>query len=233
VLEIYRRTAMNPGEEWLEFLNTMAGQAAIAIDSASLFQDLQRANAELTLAYDAAIEGWSQALEISGRESPEHIQRVVRLSTELAHAIGVNDNELIHIRRGALLHDIGKMGIPETILNKVEPLTEEEWGIIRQHPQFAFQLLSTLVYQASTLDIPHRHHEKWDGSGYPDGLREEQIPLSARIFAVVDVFDALTSPRPYREAVSPEEALAYIEDQSGKHFDPSVASVFLRRMKKD
>jgi len=232
VLEVYRRSAMKPAEEWLEFLTTLAGQAAIAIDSASLFRDLQQANSELTLAYDAAIEGWSQALEISGRESPEHIQRVVRLATELAHAVGVNDNELIHIRRGALLHDIGKMGIPENILNKVEPLTEEDWAIIRQHPQFAFQLLSTLVYQATTLDIPHRHHEKWDGSGYPDGLREEQIPLAARIFAVVDVFDALTSPRPYRPAYSQEEALAYIENQSGRHFDPSITSVFVRRMKK-
>ena len=232
VLEVYRRAAMRPTEEWLEFLTTLAGQAAIAIDSASLFRDLQRANAELTLAYDAAIEGWAQALELSGRENADHVQRVVKMTTELAHSMGVSENELVHVRRGALLHDIGKMGIPESILNKVEPLTDQEWAVIRKHPQFSVQLLSTLIYQAATLDIPRHHHEKWDGSGYPEGIKEEQIPLAARIFAVVDVYDALTTPRPYRPAYSHEEALAYIREQTGRHFDPAVVAAFLRKIGK-
>ncbi len=232
VLEIYRRKNINPGEEWLEFLNTMAGQAAIAIDSASLFQELQRANAELTLAYDAAIEGWSQVLELSGRESTEHIRRVVNLTMELSRILGINEKELVHVRRGALLHDIGEMGIPENILHKSGALTTDEWQVIQQHPQLAFQLLSPLNYLASALDIPQHHHEKWDGSGYPGGLRGEQIPLPARIFAVADVYDALTSPRPYRPAHSPQYALEYIRDQSGQHFDPAVVSVFLKRTKR-
>ncbi len=229
VLEIYRRTQMKPGEEWLEFLTTLAGQAAIAIDSASLFRDLQRANAELTLAYDAAIEGWSQVLEISGRESQEHIRRVVKLTMELAHVMGMNEKDLIHIRRGALLHDIGEMGIPENILQKTVPLSEEDWKIIRQHPLLGYQLLSPLSYLASALDIPHHHHERWDGSGYPDGLAGEQIPIAARIFAVVDVYDALISARPYRPAMQQQEAIRFIQEQSSKYFDPAVVSVFLRR----
>ncbi len=232
VLEIFQRKSLKTSEEWLEFLNTLAGQAAIAIDSASLFQDLQRANAELTLAYDAAIEGWSQVLEISGRESAEHIHRVVKLTVEMSRLMGITDKELVHIRRGALLHDIGEVGIPEYILHKVEPLTNEEWNIIRQHPQLAFQLLSPLDYLASALDIPHHHHEKWDGSGYPDGLKGDQIPLAARIFSVVDVYDALTSPRPYRQAKTYQEALAYIRQHADQHFDPAVVSIFLQRMNK-
>ena len=232
VLEIYRRFPLKLGEEGLEFLNTLAGQAAIAIDSASLFQDLQRANAELTLAYDAAIEGWSQVLEISGRESIEHIHRVVKLTLELAHAMGFSDKELIHIRRGALLHDIGEMGVPESVLHKTSQLNEEEWKLIRQHPVLAYQLLSPLTHLTPALDIPHHHHEKWDGSGYPDGLKGDQIPLAARLFAVADVYDALTSLRPYRPALSHQEALKIIREQIGRHFDPSVVAVFLQKINK-
>jgi HD-GYP domain-containing protein (c-di-GMP phosphodiesterase class II) len=229
VLEIYRRSTLNAGEEWLEFLNILAGQAAIAIDSASLFQDLQRANAELTLAYDAAIEGWSQVLELSGRESTEHIHRVVGLTMELARLMGINEKDLVHIRRGALLHDIGEMGIPEKILHKAGPLTDDEWKIIRQHPQLAYQLLSPLNYLAPALDIPHYHHEKWDGSGYPEGLLGEQIPLAARIFSVADVYDALTSVRPYRPANSHQHAMEHIQNFSGIYFDPAVVTVFIQR----
>jgi HD-GYP domain-containing protein (c-di-GMP phosphodiesterase class II) len=232
VLEIYRRSPLKLGEEWLEFLNTLAGQAAIAIDSASLFQDLQRANTELTLAYDAAIEGWSQVLEISGRESTEHIHRVVKLTLELAHSMGFSDKELVHIRRGALLHDIGEMGIPEEVLHKAGPLTDEEWKLIQQHPTLAYQLLSPLNNLAPALDIPHYHHEKWDGSGYPDGLKGDQIPLAARIFSVADVYDALVSTRPYRPARSHQESLKIIQEQIGGHFDPKVVAVFLQKFNK-
>ncbi len=232
VLEIYRRSALIAGEEWLEFLNILAGQAAIAIDSAALFQELQRANSELTLAYDAAIEGWSQVLELSGRESADHNHRVVNLTMELARLMGINDKEMVHIRRGALLHDIGEMGIPEIILHKTGPLTEEEWKIIRQHPLLAHQLLSPLSYLAPALDIPHYHHEKWDGSGYPDGLTGERIPLAARIFSVADVYDALTSVRPYRPAYPPGEALEHIRNLAGTHFDPAVVSLFMERIRR-
>jgi HD-GYP domain-containing protein (c-di-GMP phosphodiesterase class II) len=232
VLEVYHRSSLKLGEEWLEFLNTLAGQAAIAIDSASLFQDLQRANAELTLAYDAAIEGWSQVLEISGRESTEHIHRVVKLTVDMAHSMGFSDKDLIHIRHGALLHDIGEMGIPENVLHKSGPLSDEEWMLIRQHPVLAYQLLAPLNYLTPALDIPHHHHEKWDGSGYPDGLKGDQIPLAARIFAIADVYDALSSSRPYRPAMPHQDSLLLIRELSGKHFDPTVVAIFLQRMKR-
>ncbi len=133
----------------------------------------------------------------------------------------------VHIRRGALLHDIGKMGIPDQILLKPGPLTEEEWEVIRQHPRYAYELLSSISYLGPALDIPHYHHEKWDGSGYPHGLKQKQIPLYARLFAVIDVYDALTSNRPYRPAWPKEKAVAYIRDETGKHFDPAIAREFL------
>jgi HD-GYP domain-containing protein (c-di-GMP phosphodiesterase class II) len=142
--------------------------------------------------------------------------------------MGVEEADLVHIRRGALLHDIGKMGIPDSILLKPGPLTEDEWIIMRKHPVYALELLSPIAYLRPALDIPYAHHEKWDGTGYPRGLKETQIPLAARIFAVTDVWDALTSDRPYRPAWAPEQALAYIREQAGRHFDPAVVEAFLR-----
>jgi HD-GYP domain-containing protein (c-di-GMP phosphodiesterase class II) len=228
VLEVYRRQTLKPGEDWLEFLTTLAGQAAIAIDSAALFQDLQKTNAELVLAYDAAIEGWSHVLELTGRETKDHIARVVRSTLDLARILGINDRELVHIRRGAFLHDIGEVGISEDILQKPGPLTEVERITVQQHPLIAYQLLAPVSYLATALDIPHYHHERWDGSGYPEGLQREHIPTAARIFAVADVYDAFTSPRPYRPARSHREALEYIRTQSHKHFDPEVVNAFLQ-----
>ena len=231
VLEIYHRSLLQPDDDWLDFLSTMANQAAVAIDSASLFLDLQRTNAELSLAYDAAIESWAQVLELSNRENGAHAYRVVELTIKLARSMGIAEQELIHFRRGALLHDVGKLGIPENILNKPGPLDEAEWKIMQSHPQLAYDLLSSVNYLAPALDIPHYHHERWDGSGYPEGLREDQIPFPARLFAVVDVYDALTSTRPYRPAWSRQVVLNYIQQSSGKLFDPTVVKALMLVMK--
>jgi putative two-component system response regulator len=144
----------------------------------------------------------------------------------MAKKVGLSKEELVHVRRGALLHDIGKMGIPDSILHKPGPLTDEEWVIMRKHPQYAFEMLSPISYLRPALDIPGCHHEKWDGSGYPRGLIGKQIPLEARIFALIDVYDALTSDRPYRKAWSKEKAISYMRDASGSHFDPNLVPLF-------
>jgi putative nucleotidyltransferase with HDIG domain len=226
VLETFHRTRLEPDPEWLSFLETLAGQAAIAVDNAALFNDLQRSNTELHLAYDTTIEGWSCALDLRDKETEGHTLRVTELTVRLARAMGINESDLTHVRRGALLHDIGKMGIPDSILLKPGALTEEEWIIMRKHPVYALDLLSRIPYLRPALDIPYYHHEKWDGSGYPCKLRGEQIPLAARIFAVADVWDALRSDRPYRAGWPEEKAREYIISESGKHFDPKVIEVF-------
>ena len=227
VLEIFYRTVFEAETEWLNFLETLAGQAAIAIDNATLFKGLQLSNIQLTMAYDATIDGWSHALDLRDKETEGHTQRVTEITMRLAQAMDISDTELVHIRRGALLHDIGKMGVPDGILFKPDKLTDEEWDIMKMHPQFAYDMLSPIAYLKPALDIPYCHHEKWDGTGYPQGLKGEQIPLAARIFAMVDVYDALTSDRPYREAWLKEKTLEYIRKQNGKHFDPQLVEVFL------
>jgi PAS domain S-box-containing protein len=230
VMEVYRRTHRLAAGEWFTFLETLAGQAAITIDNAQLFDNLQRANMEMAIAYEATIEGWSRALDMRETEAEGHAQRIADLTMTLARIVGVRDSELQHIRRGALLHDIGKMGIPDRILLKKSKLTKKETEEIQRHPTLAYQMLQPIQYLRLAIDIPYCHHEKWDGTGYPRKLNGEEIPLAARIFAVVDVWDALTSPRPYREAWTKKKALAYIESQSGKHFDPQVVRAFLRLM---
>jgi len=180
------------------------------------------------LAYDTTLEGWARALELRDEETEGHSQRVTEMTLRLARAMGISDAELAHVRHGVLLHDIGKMGIPDGILFKPGSLTEEEWEIMRRHPTYAYELLSPIRYLRPALDIPYSHHEKWDGTGYPEGLKGEQIPLAARIFAVVDVWDALRADRPYRPAWSEEEVIEYIREQAGKHFDPQVVEIFLR-----
>jgi putative nucleotidyltransferase with HDIG domain len=227
VLEIYHRSPLNPEDEWLNFLEVLAGQAAIAIDNAQLLQGLQRSNMEIVVAYDATIEGWSRAMDLRDKETEGHTQRVTTLTLKLARAMGIPESDILHIQRGGLLHDIGKLGVPDNILLKQAPLTDEEWAIMRQHPTYAFNMLSPIVYLKKALDIPYSHHEKWDGTGYPRGLQGEQISLAARIFAVVDVWDALTSDRPYRAAWTRDKTIAYIKEQSGHHFDPQVVSTFL------
>jgi putative nucleotidyltransferase with HDIG domain len=228
VLEVFHRAPLDTGLDWVNFLETLAGQAAIAVDNTQLFDTLQRSNADLTVAYDATIEGWSAALDLRDRETEGHSQRVTEMTMQVARSLGIGEAELVHVRRGALLHDIGKMGVPDSILLKPDKLSDEEWVIMRRHPQFAFDMLSPIAYLRPALDIPYCHHEKWDGTGYPRGLKGEQIPLAARLFAVVDVWDALQSDRPYRKAWPEEKALEHIKAGSGTHFDPEVVKVFLK-----
>ena len=227
VLELYHRSSFPTDPEWNDLLNLLAGQAAIAMDNAMLFNGLEHANTELELAYDATIEGWSQALELRDHVTGGHTRRILETTITLAGEMGIPDSELQNIRRGVLLHDIGKMGVPDQILLKPGPLNEEEWEVMRQHPINAHRLLSKIPYLRSALDIPYYHHEKWDGSGYPLGLKGEQIPLSARIFSVVDVYDALSHDRPYRSAWPKEKIIDYIKEQSGRYFDPRVVETFL------
>ena len=227
VLELFHRTPLASDSEWLSFLETLAGQAAVAIDNAQLFESVQQANIELILAYDATLEGWVRALDLRDEETSGHTQRVTDLTVRLARALGVDEAEVVDIRRGALLHDIGKMGIPDHILRKPGPLDAEEQAIMRRHPLYAYELLSPITFLRNALQIPYCHHERWDGSGYPRGLKGEQIPLAARIFAVVDVWDALRSDRPYRAAWPADKARQYIREQAGTHFDPAVVQAFL------
>jgi HD-GYP domain-containing protein (c-di-GMP phosphodiesterase class II) len=227
VLEVFGRQPFNIDRGWEEYLATLAGQAAVAVDSGCLFEGLQRSNIDLTMAYEATIEGWSRALDMRDKETEGHTQRVTELTERLARAMGFDGQALVHIHRGSLLHDIGKMGVPDHILLKPGPLTDEEWVLMRRHPALAYELLSPIEYLARALDIPYCHHEKWDGTGYPRGLAGEAIPLAARVFAIIDVWDALRSDRPYRPAWPEAKALGYIREQTGKHFDPHVTEAFL------
>jgi putative two-component system response regulator len=192
--------------------------------------DLLQAHGELQDAYEATLKGWVRALDFRDNETGDHSRRVTLLTVELARLMGMSDSELIHVRRSALLHDIGKIGVPDHILHKPGPLTEDEWVIMRKHPQFAHDMLAPIEYLRSALDIPFCHHERWDGTGYPRGLKGEQIPLIARIFAVVDVWDALSSDRPYRKAWSYEKIVEHMRQQSGTHFDPKAVELFLQMM---
>ena len=193
-------------------------------------QEIQALNSELLVAYDETLAGWARALDLRDKSTEDHSLRVMDLTMELAHALGIAEYDLIHIRRGALLHDIGKMGIPDSILLKPGPLNEEEWRIMRMHPEFAFDLLSKIPFLKPALDIPYCHHEKWDGSGYPRGLAGNRIPLAARIFSVVDVWDALGSDRPYRGKWAKRKIIDYIREESGTRFDPEIVDLFLKKI---
>ncbi len=228
VLEVFHRSPLDADDDWLVFFQALAEQTAIAIDSATLFTDLQRSNADLKLAYDATLLGWSHALDLRDKETEGHTQRVTKMSIQLARAFGLSEEAIIHIRRGALLHDMGKMGVPDAVLLKPNALTDEDWLQMRRHPQYAYDMLAEIDYLRPALDIPYCHHEKWDGTGYPRGLKGQEIPLAARLFAVVDVWDALYYDRPYRKGWTMDHTLEYIREQSGKHFDPDVVEVFLR-----
>ncbi|HEX9331332.1 MAG TPA: HD domain-containing phosphohydrolase [Anaerolineales bacterium] len=231
VLEMFHRSPLRWDTDLRNFLAMVGGQAAIAIDSAKMFSELQKSNVELSLAYDATIEGLSRALDLRDKETKEHTSRVTNITVKLAARLGVDQSNLIHIRRGAMLHDIGKVAIPDQILFKPGPLAEEEWRIMRRHPDIAVELLSTVSYLEPALEIPHWHHEKWNGTGYPDGLDHEHIPFSARLFALVDVYDALISNRPYRSAWPKQDAIRYIASEAGKHFDPKIVPDFLDLVK--
>jgi GAF domain-containing protein len=233
VFEVFHRSPLTPTPDWMEFLHTLAGQAAIAIDSSQLFENLQRSNQELIQAYDTTLEGWARALELRDRETEGHTRRVTELTMRLARYIGVNDGEMVNIYRGVLLHDIGKMGVPDHILKKRGKLTGEEWAEMRQHPVYAYNLLSPISFLRGVLDIPYCHHEHWNGSGYPRGLKGEQIPLAARIFSVVDNWDALLSDRPYRSAWPIEKVKAYLRETAGTVLDPRIVEIFLSMIEKD
>lgn len=233
VFEVFHRMPLSPTPDWMEFLHTLAGQAAIAIDSSQLFENLQRSNQELIQAYDTTLEGWARALELRDRETEGHTRRVTELTIRLARYMGVRDHELVNIHRGVLLHDIGKMGVPDHILKKKGELTKEEWAEMCQHPVYAYNLLSPISFLRGVLDIPYCHHEHWDGSGYPRGLRSEQIPLAARIFSVVDNWDALLSDRPYRKAWPREKVIRHLQEIAGKVLDPKIVEIFLRMIEKE
>jgi PAS domain S-box-containing protein/putative nucleotidyltransferase with HDIG domain len=228
VLEIFHRTALDPDEEWFDFLKALAGQAAIAIENVMLFDGLQRSNSELAAAYDLTIEGWSRALDLRDQETEWHTQRVTGMTVKLARVMGLSEAELIQVRWGALLHDIGKMGIPDSILHKPGCLTPDEWYIMKKHPSLAYELLAPIRYLRWALDIPYCHHERWDGSGYPHGLKGLEIPFTARIFTVVDVWDALSSDRPYRVAWPEKKVREHLQVLVGTHFDPQVVEKFIQ-----
>ncbi|MBI4770993.1 MAG: GAF domain-containing protein [Chloroflexi bacterium] len=210
-----------------DLLATFANQAAVALENARLFEALQQSHLELTRAYDTTLEGWSRALDLRDEETEGHTQRVTEITVRLARATGIDGEALVQVRRGALLHDIGKMGIPDGVLRKPGPLSDDEWAIMRRHPGYAYELLAPIGYLRPALEIPYCHHEKWDGSGYPRGLAGEAIPLAARLFAVVDVWDALRSDRPYRQAWPAERVREHIQRGSGEHFDPRAVRSFL------
>jgi PAS domain S-box-containing protein/putative nucleotidyltransferase with HDIG domain len=232
VLEIFHKGSLPSDPQWLSLLDSMASQAAIAIDNAALFEEAQRANADLRRAYDATIEGWARALEMRDGDTEGHSERVTEMAIQLARLVGIKESDLVDLRYGALLHDIGKMGIPDTILLKPARLTEEEWVIMRKHPTLSKEMLESIEFLKNSLDIPWCHHEKWDGTGYPRGLKGEEIPLMARVFSIIDAWDALRSDRPYRKAMADEEALKIIHDGVGKNYDPFVAEKFYQLIKK-
>lgn len=211
----------------LNLISAFANQAAVAIDNARLFEGLQASNDELQEAYHETLVGWVRALDLRDKETEGHTKRVTALTDKLARKMGIEEDRLIHIERGALLHDIGKMAIPDGILLKPAALTPEERILIQKHPVYAYEMLSPIQFLQPALDIPYCHHEKWDGTGYPRGLSGETIPLAARIFAVVDVWDALISDRPYRKGLPPDDVKRKIREDAGKHFDPQVVEVFL------
>ncbi|HYM69035.1 MAG TPA: GAF domain-containing protein [bacterium] len=233
VLQVFYRRPVLFEEDWLEFLDTLAGQTAIAISDARQFEALQRSNADLALAYDTTLAGWARAMEHRDREVEGHTQRVMDLTVRLAGRLGVSADEVVHIRRGVLLHDVGKLGVSDAVLFKRGPLTDEEREMMERYPAYAYELLTPIPYLRPALDIPYCHREKWDGTGYPRGLRGEQIPLAARIFAVADVWDVVRSDRPYRPARSDEAATAHLRGHAGTQFDPTVVEAFLQMVREE
>lgn len=230
VLEIFHRDAFTPDNEWLGFLETLAGQAAIAIDNSLLVEGLIQTNIKLAQAYDQTLMGWIRFLDLRDMETGDHTQRLINMTVQLAQRLGVQAEELEHIRRGTMLHDIGKIGVPDRILHKPGPLDDAEWEQMQLHPVFANEMLSRIDYLRPVLDIPYCHHEKLDGSGYPRGLKGEEIPLAARIFTVVDIYDALSHDRVYRKAWEPDQVLAHIRSLSGSHLDPHVVASFFEML---
>ena len=228
VLQVFNLKPIQADAGWLSFLDILSGQAAIATENATMFENLQSSNQSLKIAYDAVLEGWMRAVDFHDPEAQQHNRRVANLALNLAEALQLSPEDCGNIRRGALLHDVGTLGVPDQILHKEGPLTPDEWQVVRQHPRFALELLSSIPFLDKALEIPSAHHELWDGSGYPRGLKGEAIPLAARIFAVVDVWDVLQTTRPYRPAWTREQASQWILSEAGKSFDPAIVKQFLR-----
>lgn len=228
ILEVFNRESFSMDQEGGTFVNMLANQTAIAIDGSRLLNGLRDSNEKLKAAYDATIEGWSRFLDLRDKETEGHSQRVTRITLSLAKALGMEESELLYVRWGALLHDIGKMGILDNILLKPGTLDDKEWEIMKKHPTYAYDMLFQIEHLRPALDIPYAHHEKWDGTGYPRGLKGEEIPISARIFAIADVVDALASDRPYRKAWSFERILEYVKSLSGNHFEPRLVELFCK-----
>ncbi|HPD80938.1 MAG TPA: HD domain-containing phosphohydrolase [Spirochaetia bacterium] len=220
-------------EEQIHFSEALVSQSAVAIHNAQIFFRLKEADRELLNSYDATIEGWSKALEMRDHETEGHTLRVTDMTITLARRVGLPEEDIVHIRRGALLHDIGKVAIPDSILLKPEPLTPEERIIMNKHPEYAKRMLSDITFLLPALDIPYCHHEKWDGTGYPRGLKEDKIPIAARIFSIIDVWDALIHNRPYHRAWNYKEAYEYIKSLSGSHFDPEIVQEFLAMLNEE
>ena len=231
VLELFNKKQISPSSHWYEYFYLLTSQAEIALRNHSFIKNLEDAKNTISKSYDITIEGWSKAMDLRDHETEGHTKRVTDLAIEFAKELGLPDFEIENIKRGALLHDIGKIGVPDKILLKPGKLTDEEWQIMKKHPVFAYDMLKNSDYLLSSLDIPYCHHEKWDGSGYPRGLKGAAIPLNARIFAFIDVFDAMTSDRPYRKAMNISDVLYYVENQKGKHFDPSLTDKFVNLIK--
>ncbi|MFZ2831074.1 MAG: HD domain-containing phosphohydrolase [Mesotoga infera] len=231
VLEVFSVEERERDSEWHDFLITLAGQGSLAIDIAIMIESLKASNKMIKHAYDQTLEGLAMAMDLRDIEMEGHSRRVTELSMALAREMGLNGEELENFYRGALLHDIGKISVPDEILFKKGPLDENEWEIMKSHTVYARKLLSQIDYLVPSLDIPYCHHERWDGSGYPRGLKGEEIPLSARIFTVADVYDALTSERRYKHAWPEKEALKYLRENSGKLFDERIVDRFLKIVK--
>ena len=231
VLEVYDRSNNIHDRDWYDYLEAFAHQASIAIDNSGLFESLQRLNIEMASAYDTTIEAWAQTLEIRDPFSAGHARRVMDISVKIASALGISGDEILHLRHGVMMHDIGMLGIPESILLKPGGLTASEWELVHQHPRIAYDLLSKISNWHKSLDIPYSHHEKWNGSGYPHGLKADIIPLGARICAVADVYDTLQMERSYRPAWKKTQAAKYIRDGAGSHFDPEVVRLFFALIK--
>ena len=228
VLECFQRESLNPNGEWMQILETLAERGAHALGNTLSLRRFQRANNEFIAAYDVLIDGWALALELRDSEPKGHTKRVTDTTMEFAHIMGVSAADLVNVRRGAMLHDVGKMGIPDSILLKTDSLTDDEWKIMRQHPVIANEQLKDIEFLRPALAIPYSHHEKWDGTGYPCGTAGEEIPFTARLFAIVDVWDSLGSDRPYRKAWPQDRVRAHLRDQGGKHFDPKLADLFVK-----
>jgi putative two-component system response regulator len=189
--------------------------------------ELESLHRELLVSYHQTIQGWSDALDLRDQETEGHTRRVTDMSVKFARAVGVSEAQLDDVRMGALLHDVGKLGVPDAVLLKPGKLTEDEWKVMRMHPVYAYQWLAPIDFLREAVVIPYCHHEKWDGSGYPRGLRGPEIPLLARLFAVVDVWDALSYGRPYRAAWPEAKVLDYIIGEAGRHFDPELVKIFI------